>query len=310
MAAGALARALGVMTAGACSLGLPAPDEQLRLTSEALLASVAASSKRANAAAAKAGSAAGLAALLGAPALAAGAPDAPSFLLHSQHHALQAQCLQVPHLLPWQSQRLQTRMHAAAMEVLHVLRFAEPMVSGDENWQLLIWRRGVLGGLLQELEQLATRESDSRVRRPAAAALALACYAIRRGPSAGCLPPPGGAGGGVEADAGAAVAAGLRLLPESGAMRALAERLLDDSLQPRPGPHLEAAILRALASVERLPELPWAPHVEQLLKRYPGTACEGPQGDAGLVNPPYVCRDAEGKEPTLNDTLFGDIDVL
>lgn len=94
-ATGAAALALGVLTAGACSMGLPAPDKQLHLTSQALTAAIAASSKRPNMAGAKAGAAAGLAALLGAPDLAAGAPAAPSFLLLSEDHALQKLCLQV-----------------------------------------------------------------------------------------------------------------------------------------------------------------------------------------------------------------------
>ena len=93
-AAGALARALGVLTNSACNLGLPAPDQQLQLSAAALIAFISGSSRRRGAAASKAGAAAGLAALLGAPGLVVGVPMGPSFLLDSQLHTLQSQCLQ------------------------------------------------------------------------------------------------------------------------------------------------------------------------------------------------------------------------
>lgn len=107
-AAGALAQTLGVLTNSACNLGIPAPDQQLQLSATALIAVIAGSSRRRSAAASKAGTAAGLAALLGAPGLVIGVPEGPSFLLISQLHTLQSQCLQAslhvislpPHALP------------------------------------------------------------------------------------------------------------------------------------------------------------------------------------------------------------------
>ena len=93
-AIGALAQALGVLTNSACNLGLPAPSDQLLLSAGALTAAVAGTSRRRSSAAARRGAAIGWAALLGAPGVARGVPEGPSFLLGSQDHALQSQCLQ------------------------------------------------------------------------------------------------------------------------------------------------------------------------------------------------------------------------
>lgn len=136
------------------------------------------------------------------------------------------------------------------------------------------------GGLLQELEELALRDGDPRVRRPAAAALALACCALRRGPAAGTLSSGAESEEMMEGAGSTALVAGLRLLPESGAMRPLLERLLDVSRLPQLGPDLESAILRTLATAERLPALPWGAHVQHVLRRYPSGASDGPQGNA------------------------------
>lgn len=121
VAAGAVALALGVITAGACATSLIAPDQQLQLASEALTAAVAASSKRPNVLAAKAGAAGGLAALLGAPGLAAGAPAVPSFLLASKHQQLQKQCLQASLCAPWQHQCSQRWTVLAGWKLLYFL---------------------------------------------------------------------------------------------------------------------------------------------------------------------------------------------
>lgn len=139
---------------------------------------------------------------------------------------------------------------------------------------------------VQELEDLALRDADPRVRHPAAAALALTCFALRRGPPSVTTTSLGEDSGHIATAAVVSAAAqGLSSLPADGAMRPLAEPLLDGSLARQPDAEQEAAVLRVLAAAERLPGLPWGSFIQQLLARKPGALNRQPCHDPGRKSP-------------------------
>ncbi|KAK9836092.1 hypothetical protein WJX81_000611 [Elliptochloris bilobata] len=148
-------------------------------------------------------------------------------------------------------------------------------------WLLVDAARGAVAKhALHALETLAFQEPDPRPRRAAAWALAAACAACREAEalagSKGASAARSAAGGGARV---------LRALPADGAMRALAEALLEspgagDAALPEVN---TAAALQALAhaGAGTLPTLDWGALCHRLLRTHPpSVAGPSPAGEA------------------------------